>query len=180
MSVTPPDKKQGSFIRILSWNISGWKNRMSDGDLLEFLSKFDIIALQETWLTTSDEEAQITGFRSWFTPARKFKSKGRASGGLCVFAKAEMGWQGHQLVIREDPSYFLAIQFKYKSSEVVLLNAYLPPSSSPCFSPDIWVQLEKTIVEINIKYCKAVVILLGDFNTRVGASLHDYAHLRTI
>lgn len=55
-SITSPTTPSDN-IQLLTGNITGC-NKMSDGDLLEFLSKFNIIAFQETWLTTGNEDIQ--------------------------------------------------------------------------------------------------------------------------
>lgn len=63
-------------VQLLSWNIAGWRHRANDENFLKFLSSYDLMALQETWMTTADEMVQLPGFISWLIPAERFKSKG--------------------------------------------------------------------------------------------------------
>ncbi|XP_062831915.1 ras-GEF domain-containing family member 1A isoform X1 [Anolis carolinensis] len=59
--------------------------------------------------------------------------------------------------------------------ELILINVYIPPLTSSYYSPDAWVQLEIIVEELTVAYTQAIIILLGDFNAKLGPSIHDLA-----
>lgn len=76
--------------------VAGWKEGV-DSELVSSLSKFDVIAMQETWLIEEDKLVQHLCFQGWASLAWKTKNKGWSSGGLCIFIKQELQWQGEKL-----------------------------------------------------------------------------------
>ena len=73
---------QGGEIRVLSWNIKGFGNKMADPDLLEFIREYDIIFLTET-MKGNDYTLVLPGYQ-FYHVGRLFKHKNasRASGGI--------------------------------------------------------------------------------------------------
>lgn len=110
------------------------------------------MVLQESLLTTDEEKIKLSGFSSWNSPAKKYRTKKWASGGLTVLAKAELDWQGQELVLGDDSPHYLAVKSSYESSEMVLLNIYLLPQT---FSPNTWENLKKTVLKMNSNYLKS-------------------------
>lgn len=50
----------------------------------------------------------------------------------------------------------------------------------PTFPLNIWAKLEKTVLKINLNHPKVTVILSGDFNANMEASLQDFVHVGVI
>lgn len=67
------------------------------------------------------------------------------------------------------------MKFIYKDFEFILVNVYVPPNASSYYKSDYWVHLERLLEEIITLHIRAIIILVGDFNTKLGQSLHDFA-----
>lgn len=100
-------KRNTRNVKAVSWNIAGIGKVENVKD---FLSKYDIIALQETWLEGSREgevEAKLDKNFNWvFKAAVRINKKGRAKGGVVIGIRKnlEIGgvkeWE-YGLVIKE-------------------------------------------------------------------------------
>ena len=66
-----------SFPSLLSWNIAGLAGKLKDPSWLKFVDDYNLICLQETWLT-SIEAAFINGFQVLFQASTPSPA-GRAS-----------------------------------------------------------------------------------------------------
>ena len=75
---------QDSKIRVLSWNINGLGNKMTDPDLFTFIRNYDIIFFIETMIG-NDFTLAIPGYK-FLHVSRKHKHKiaCRASGGIGI------------------------------------------------------------------------------------------------
>ena len=75
---------QVSKIRVLSWNINGLGNKMTDPDLFTFIRNYDIIFFIET-MKGNDFTLSIPGYK-FHHVSRKLKHKNacRASGGIGI------------------------------------------------------------------------------------------------
>ena len=75
---------QDRNIRILSWNINGLGNKMTDPDLVAFIRNYDIIFFVET-MKGNDFTLAIPGYK-FHHVSRKHKHKNacRASGGIGI------------------------------------------------------------------------------------------------
>lgn len=63
--ITPTVIKYKGSKQIPPWVIIGWKDRVTDENLVEFHSDSDFIVLQEAWLTIGDEKIHFPSFGSW-------------------------------------------------------------------------------------------------------------------
>lgn len=52
-------------------------------------------------MTSADRSVQIPGLISWSIPAKRYKSQGRALGGPNPFVKADLGWPGQELALKD-------------------------------------------------------------------------------
>lgn len=72
--------------KIIFWNVAGIKNK--DDEFWEFLGKYDVIVLLETWLEEKGweewEEKMPTGWNWRCKGARRESKKGRAMGGIII------------------------------------------------------------------------------------------------
>ena len=59
-------------VKLVSWNIAGWKASLHEEDFPGLLSEYDAIVPQETWLTEKDRIV-LPGYLLWQEPARKVK-----------------------------------------------------------------------------------------------------------
>ena len=75
-------------MKLVSWNVNGLTRKLADPDFLDVLSEFDIIFLQETWLSPkSTLNLEIQGYCSDHLLGNKSPNtkKGRYSGGISVY-----------------------------------------------------------------------------------------------
>ena len=76
-------------LKLLSWNIGGWKNKLYDSEFLSFLQEHDILCIQEIWSQESDPPT-IQGYQAFSVPAIRTSVKGRGSGGLVIFLNVDL------------------------------------------------------------------------------------------
>ena len=75
---------QNRNIRVLSWNINGLGNKMTDPDLVAFIRNYDIIFFIET-MKGNDFTLAIPGYRFHHVGGKhKHKNVCRASGGIGI------------------------------------------------------------------------------------------------
>lgn len=56
--------------------------------------------------------------------------------------------------------------------ELIPVNVYIPPNTSLYYNSDSWTYLEVILDDISTLYPQSIIILLGDFNAKLGPSLH--------
>ena len=155
-------------IRICSWNINGLtKAKLDDRLLGRFLKEFDIILLQETWLSENDE-LELEGYTSYSFPRKiKHANAKRDSGGLAALVKNGIT-QGIEIgKIHEDLIMWLRLK-KHEtglSRDICIGNIYIPPEHSTHLQCDPFVILQDHIALDN-NDCDWV--LCGDLNARTG------------
>ena len=132
-----------------------------DPDLLNYLSSYDLIFLQETWLFNS---LHIPGFTSYPLPAFKIHPKGRPCVGLCCLIWHSLS---HLLTLQPTRSpYFQALLLSTIDSQILILNIYIPPPSSK--APPLWDELHHFTSDFLNLNPSVFILFLGDFNTRLG------------
>lgn len=62
----------------------------------------------------------------------------------------------------------MALLLTYKSQSIILINVYMPPSSRKDFAVKKWNSLEAYMTSLINDYPRTSIILLGDFNARLG------------
>ena len=85
-------------LKIFSWNINGLTaTKFEDADLIEYLNKYDIIFMYESWLGKNDS-FELNGYTT-YNFYRKFQNRraNRRSGGVIVYIRNEIK-EGIQVV----------------------------------------------------------------------------------
>ena len=89
-----PTKRQNSReeqleqLKLLCLNVNGLDRKISDVEFLEFLFQYDIILLQETWLSKNTNiNLDLQGYIGVHMYGNKspYTNKGRYSGGLTLY-----------------------------------------------------------------------------------------------
>ncbi|UYV78012.1 hypothetical protein LAZ67_15003191 [Cordylochernes scorpioides] len=150
-------------IKILQWNINGFNRITSIFPLVEYLKKYELFALNETWITgvielLTDEYYIIQ------SPAMKTELKGRGSGGILIGIKKN--FQHTVRKIETNPYWISVLTHKFldKTTEsICLLFAYLPPNALQ----------EQNLTNLlrHIDYHMSEgneVLIAGDINIRIG------------
>lgn len=73
---------------ILSWNMAGWMNEFVDPEFITYMQSFDLLCLQETWLTDTTS-IHLQGFKIVSCPAVKTGKYGSGSGGVAVLLSCD-------------------------------------------------------------------------------------------
>ena len=78
-----------SKLSFCSFNIEGLLKKLDDPSFLDFVNRFDVISLQETFMIEKVIPKDVFGNFSthYFSPASKLSAHGRCSGGVVVFVK---------------------------------------------------------------------------------------------
>ena len=72
----------------MSWNIHGFNTHKADRDFKEYLCKFDLIILSETWTKLdSDVSDFLSDYTTFCVHGKRRSRRGRQPGGIAVFVK---------------------------------------------------------------------------------------------
>ena len=163
-------------LNILSLNVDGLLGKLQDNDFILFLNSFDIVCLQETFMTNDSLPPHMfSSFTKFFAPAHKLSTQGRCSGGVMLLIKSSLGIQCQRIEERSDNTIVVKLLFKQPQNsqkDILLVTAYVPPNGSPYY--DRKSPYEKNginILEDLVSYLKdnhsdCSVILCGDLNSR--------------
>ena len=164
--------KQGmnnrDFVKIISWNVAGLKKKTVDKDFISFLREGDIVGLVETW-GGYEEEFCITGFHTFQKWRKKSKKMGRNPGGIAVLVREKKGWGVEK--VENSLEEVLWIKLQGKGFTLVVGTVYCHPVGSKLENKKFWKQLEKELEYMESKFPYATVMLMGDFNARVGREI---------
>ena len=157
---------QDSKIRVLSWNINGLGNKMTDPDLFTFIRNYDIIFFIETMIG-NDFTLAISGYKFLYV-SRKHKHKiaCRASGGIGILISNK-----YANSTRIDHTYDYLVWLKSatdccQKKNIKIGCTYIPQENSTYVGVRNCTMLEE---EEMARYIEMHHILLcGDFNSRTG------------
>lgn len=145
--------------------------KLSDVDFINYITEYDIILLNETWLTKKDNfNFEIQGYTCEHIFGNKSAGakKGRFSGGISIYYKN--CFKDKIKVIEKNQSGVMWLKILKEvfsfDQDVYICVAYIPPSGSKVLRSqdlDLFEQLELDI----IRYKRlGKVFLTGDFNSR--------------
>ena len=146
-------------------------------DILQWLSRYDIVSVCETWCEHDQELSNLgnclDGFTCHSESATRVSKHGRPSGGIAVYIRNEY----NQYVERIDPGFKFAVilQLKKLVSNIILVCTYLPPEYSSIYGEEgngIEILREK-LIHLKLKYPGHNLLVAGDLNARLG-TLYDY------
>ena len=170
------NKKYLSHLSIATWNIHGIKskelNKLDDTTFIDEIRKHHIIALQETHCTP-DSFIHVDGYHTF--QVNRPLSGNKAHGGLAFLVKNELR-RGIRLISGSTcDTLWLCMKkdFFKTDKDIYLGTVYISPINSTYTQ-----KLDHSMFEvIESELCKYMsegqVILMGDFNSRTGASA-DY------
>ena len=164
------DKKKQRRLRVATWNFSGLCSERKQKEVGELLveNNIDIVAGQESW-EKEDSKIQVSGYK-WFGKPRKCQNSQRGEGGV--------GFLVRECLVDEvecinDVNYEESMWIKIRSQrgrEALYVGCvYMLTESSSVSVLDSGYELLKEDV-LSFKE-KGKVVLLGDFNARIGKSI---------
>ena len=142
-------------LKLCAWNICGLKDKLQNEDILKFILDFDIV-----WILESKKyfNLQVPGFFIYQNVSRE----GHHRGGVIMLVKQKYVNYIMEVDTNTEGQIW-AILAKKGSSMVKVGGVYIPPEDSPYFNP-----AEYGALAAHTRDFKSVIVL-GDFNSRVGA-----------
>ena len=136
------------------------KSKLQDERILDFLMQFDIVWISEVKIIS---QTSVPGFNMYYN-----KSKyGQNRGGMILLVKCAMEKFIIKVNVDNESMIFLELAL---CAGVQLGGVYVPPADSPYYDPLLFGVLN-AVCSMNGR-----VIILGDFNARVGTPQVTMAH----
>lgn len=165
-------------MKVISWNINGLKRKITDEDFLSYIADYDLIFLNETWLSKKETtNLEIKGFCCEFISGNKTRNtvKGRFSGGIAFYFKNDL--KKYIKIVQKEQCGILWIKISAElfpfDQDVFICHIYVPPSASKVLQTsniDLLEQLEIDIIKYNDL---GKVYVSGDLNSRTSNCM-DY------
>ena len=145
-------------MKLCSWNICGVKEKLQDPDIFNFLVQYDIVWLLEV---RSAHQKSVPGFCVYTNMSRK----GHYRGGVMLLVKCALMPYITRVDMNTDDMIWVELSL---CAGVLLGGVYVPPADSLyCEASPFQFMNEKCSGERE-------VIVLGDFNARVGTPVITY------
>ena len=158
------------------------KGKDTDQSFLNYIKRFHIIALLETWcdkLEDFDKFKQLLPEYTVFVNySNKSKRQGRSSGGVAVFVRTDVIEYIKPIQLKFNFGLaFLVDNILCTSTPFIIIFVYLPPFGAKVYSdsdePNGVAHLENYINLLYSSYPDIELIISGDFNART-KNLPDY------
>ena len=121
-----------------------------------------IIALTETWLNDSINDAQIA-VSSYSRPFRADRHDGRVGGGVCCFVRNDIYCQQLHNVLKP-PSSIECLGMTFPTHHLLMILTYVPPNLSASVTQEVLNFFLKDIDTALEHMPDGRLIILGDFN----------------
>ena len=164
------DNKQRRRLRVATWNFSGLCSERKQKEVGELLveNNIDIVAGQESW-EKEDSRIGVGGYK-WFGKPRKCQNSQRGEGGVGFLVRECLVDEVECITnVNYEESMWMRIRSQRGREALFVGCVYMPTESSNASVLDGCYELLKEDV-LNFKE-KGKVVLLGDFNARVGKSV---------
>ena len=164
-----------------SINVCGFNSKLKYRTLENYIAQFDIICLTET--KCNDLIDNIAGYISFVMPRKHKKHKYGGIHGICIFVKEHIA-ENCTIIdnFMSESILWLYMKKNVIGQDFILGEVYLPHEMSDYYHDDVFDFLADDIITIKATY-NVPVILLGDFNSRVGTQtdlqydcVHDGSH----
>ena len=154
---------------IVSINVSGLKRKLFDLQFINYLKKFDIIFLQETWCE-GDQFYSIKGYQCWFKNKVKMKSLGRGIGGICTYVRNHITAKILQI---DDIEETLWVNVQTGQLNINICNVYRQPDESEYSNINFFEQIEKQLENVREIDPTCEFLIAGDWNARIGQKIEE-------
>ena len=141
--------------------MNGVKNKFFDEEVKAFLKKFDIVVINETHF---NERIKLPDGFIFEGRSKKIESKS-PRGGVALYRNTQCQIE----IIMFCDSMRDCVVFQIKNSDMVIAAQYIPPSNSVYYD-SIYMENLKLVQE---KFKKKRLIMLGDWNSRMGDVYYD-------
>lgn len=162
-------------VKIMFNNIEGLKSKMFKGEINELTQKFDIIGMGETWY--KEDKIEIKGFKGIIKNRVKTKKSGRQPGGIMILIREEISKNVTEIKSESEEIIWIVISEVGTDSISLIGCVYHHPINSQFYENDFFRIVAREIDEITVKYGIKVVLVMGDFNARIGEEEVGHAEL---
>ena len=156
-------------LRVASWNFSGLCSERKQNEVAEVLKRnnIDVVAGQESW-EKEDSRISVDGYK-WFGKPRLVQGSQRGEGGVGFLVK-DCLVSGVEFIkdVKYEQSVWMRVKGERGRSTLFLGCIYMPTDSVAVSVVDAsYDNLKEDVLAFREK---GQVVLLGDFNARVGKS----------
>jgi len=156
--------------------VNGLKRKIADTDFCEFVSKYDIVFFNETWISDKNQtDLNIKGFDCNHIFGNKSRTtvKGRYSGGLAVYFKSYLSEYINVVKKSQEGLLWLKISpnILHSDKPAFVCHAYIPPTMSTVLNDvDLFDMIENDYNHFSLE---GDVYICGDLNART-SDLFDF------
>lgn len=153
----------------MSVNVEGLESQVSKQDFQNLIVKCDFAVFVETWLG-KNKNITLNGFHVVSKePKLKIGKTGRISGGIMFACKNKYRNFVRVLDNKMDDVLWIGVSKNVLDNiDLCLGIVYNPPQNSAYRDAYFFDKLAEEVAEINALYEGATVLLMGDFNARIG------------
>ena len=167
-------------LQICCYNINGLgvqKSKLSDAELIELVSKYDVVFILETWLKNSaDLDLSHLSISTFFVKCRSQISSrvNRGNGGILCMIKDTIKNGIKFLGSRSDDLLWIQLNkdFFNLKDDLYVCGTYISPAEQ---TAAVYINVEESVFDVledEETYYSGLgdVAILGDFNARIGLS----------
>ena len=165
-------------IRIGSWNVCGFAT--DERKRLEIAEQaaekdLDIVGVQESWEKDGGEIGKEVGSYTWIGKMRRGqKIKSRGEGGVGFLVKEHMCDVIEVISdTKFNESMWIRVPGERGRKDLFVGNVYIPPESKNMVK-DIKIGFEEVAADVQNFKRKGEVVLVGDFNSRIGRTTNPH------
>ena len=158
----------------MCWNIDGVQNKFEFQSMIDYLKSYNVFGLLETWEINLEKYSKVFPDHKCFVKnAFKYRSRGRAMAGICVFVHKSLLRFCEQL--QTDSNFCIFLKFDkclFNSiKDMLICFTYLPPDNSPAYRDENLKGidlLEHYISQLELNPLTVDIMIMGDLNARTG------------
>jgi exonuclease III len=150
------------YLKIGSINIQGGSSRkLSFHEVKELVNTFDIVCLQETWLTDRDS-LQLTGYNIHRSDRKNNKRKHCGSGGVVTLYKSNLEKGVSKIKSQSNDLMWMKLDkhFFHLEKDMYICNCYISPQNSAVTESDIVTPLDILQQEIELYEAQGDIALI--------------------
>ena len=161
----------------MNYNCEGLINKQYNTDFVDYITKFDLICLTETHMTSEDfDKEEFPNHEVYISDGTKIPgTHGRLSGGVIVLIKSNIN--KYFQVLKCNTKNCVAVKVKKEllinMEDTVIIGCYLPPQDSPYWkiSTDGYGLeiLEKCMLDIYETIGEFKFLIIGNLNARTSS-----------
>ena len=154
--------------------MEGILTKLDDTDLMNYLLKFDIVCLVETFVEYLENDYLKRYFEVYLAKAHKLSLRGRRSGGvICLVSRHISKWikqvncNFENIIALKIDKQLIGTNF-----DAILVCVYVHPVGSPYYSDkeenNGVLHLENCLLHLSVVFPECSMIVCGDLNARTG------------